>query len=168
MEVLHRSRDDQSNVVLSCSQIFYRKIFNGKSFISSLWPLAPERNAAVMMIKINCVVTRYSFTLMLVTAVNLCTYQYLMYSLSSSILHYIYNVSTDACIISIMSRVFTVFLLLYIYMSASFICHLVSACTGVRCRIYVLITAIGYLRRCSEDCRDREITPPMIHRFAAN
>lgn len=83
----------------------------------------------------------------------------------------IYNVSTDACIRSIMSRVFTVFLLLYIYMSfiaASFICHLVSACTGVRCRIYVLITAIGYLRRCSEDCRDREITPPMIHRFAAN
>ena len=83
----------------------------------------------------------------------------------------IYNVSTDACIRSIMSRVFTVFLLLYIYMSfiaASFICHLVSACTGVRCRIYVLITAIGHLRRCSEDCRDREITPPMIHRFAAN
>ena len=127
MEVLHRSRDDQSNVVLSCSQIFYRKIFNGKSFISSLWPLAPERNAAVMMIKINCVVTRYSFTLMLVTAVNLCTYQYLMYSLSSSILHYIYNVSTDACIRSIMSCVFTVFLLLYIYMSfiaASFILYL--------------------------------------------
>ena len=90
MEVLHRSRDDQSNVVLSCSQIFYRKIFNGKSFISSLWPLAPERNAAVMMIKINSVVTRYCFTLMLVTAVNLCIYQYLMYSLSSCILSIMY------------------------------------------------------------------------------
>ena len=95
-----------------------------------------------------------------------------IFNVFSVILHIIYNVSTEACLISTynVSCLCCYLSTLPIYYCIHYLspCIIVdiSACTGVRCRIYVLITAVEYLRRYSDDCRDREITPPMIHRFA--